>query len=459
MIKGAEELRDRIRTALYLRALVRGLTFGLPVCGVAVLVVRLLAPDVTLSVLLGGMGILLFVLCGVMCCLAHGKVPSYSQCVAEVDAASGAGGAMMTEDAAKTAGWGVAPRKQIVPEVSYTPGYALIPLLIVLAFAIVALALPKSLFAKVAANSQEDGLKALLQQEAERLELYKEHEIVEEEKAEQIETWLDEAMKNADLSAGEMLEILDQVAEELDSAAEEAATTADETQNAALAAEELAERLQDALASNALNPADLEAAAETMREFLQNSSLPSNMLSNMLSAASGETLSSEMLANLSSQLSQCCSLSSNRLASLSQADIMKLSQCSGGCCTNGAAALASLLSQSSDCSDSAAALAGLCTGNGGIGKGYAPAEMSYKDPASTDGTASKEMSLGQGRISGKDDMRLVSLFATAPKVDDGKAQTDSGKLGNGAGEAGNARTPVVLPRHREAVKRYFGGEK
>lgn len=459
MIKSAEELRDRIRTALQLRALVRGLTFGLPVCGVAVLVARLISPDVSLSVLLSGMGLLLLVLCGVMCVLARRNVPSYGQCVAEVDAASGAGGAMMTEDAAKTAGWETSRIRQILPEVSYTPGAALIPLLIVLAFAIVALALPKSLFAKVAANSQEDGLKALLQQEAERLELYKEHEIVDEEKAEQIETWLDEAMKNDELSAGEMLEILDQVAEELNGAAEEAATSADETQNAALATGELAERLQDALASNALNPADLEAAAETMREFLQNSSLPSEMLSNMLASVSSDALSAEMLQELSSLLSQCSSLTSNRLAALSEADIRKLSQCNGGCCTNGAAALSALLSQNSDCSAAASALAGLCSGNGGIGKGYAPAAMSYRDPASTDGTASKEMSLGQGMINGKEKMRIVGLSASAPKVDDKKAKADSGKLDGGAGESGNARTPVVLPRHREAVKRYFGGEK
>ena len=60
--------------------------------------------------------------------------------------------------------------------------------------------------------------------------------------------------------------------------------------------------------------------------------------------------------------------------------------------------------------------------------------------------------------SGDDGPRLIGVSASAPR-DDGKADVAPGKLGENKGAAGDARTSVVLPRHREAVRKYLGDGK
>ncbi len=465
---GADALRKRLRQALSARLLVQSLSIGLPVTGFALLAVRLLAPNTPRLWLLAGLAAALAVCWAAGRFLAVRRTPSRAQCLAAIDASSRGGGLLMAGEAARRAGWHSDAAGIAVPEVAYRPGRALWPPLLMLLFVLAVWAPPASFFAHAVAPRQENGLRSLLEEEAERLELYREQEVVDDETAERIADWLEIADKENERSAGELLEVLDQVTDELDRVAAEAATAADEAHNATLAAEELTDRLSEALDAGALSASQLSSAAEALHEFLEKSGLPSDgqaglsaeSLSNMLSAASSGTLSREMLESLSKGLGECRAASAERLRQLTAADVRKLSQCSGGSCTNGAAALASLLSQNSKGAECAAALATLCSqgGSGGIGKGYAPSELTWQDPASTEGTASKDQSLGRGMLSGEAAPRITGLSASAPH-DEGKAVITPGQLGEARGSAGNARTPLVLPRHREAVRRYLGGEK
>ena len=59
---------------------------------------------------------------------------------------------------------------------------------------------------------------------------------------------------------------------------------------------------------------------------------------------------------------------------------------------------------------------------------------------------------------GDDGPRLVGVSASAPR-DDGKANVAPGSLGETRGKSGDARTPVILPRHREAVRKYLESGK
>ena len=459
---GAEALRLRLGQALAERAILHALTVGLAISAFAILAARMAAPAIERRWLLGGLA------AAVAVCWAVGRIrsarqtPSYAQCLAAVDAASRGGGLLMAGEAARSAGWETNSSCASVPKVIFNPGRALWPPILIVALIVAVLAPSPHFFARTFNPPREDGIQTLLEEEAQRLEVYREQEVVDEETAERIQEWLESAKAGDEHSAGELLEILDQVTEELDKAGEEAATAADEAQDAALAASEMTDQLSRALESGALDESSLAAAAEAMREFLRESGLQAEVLSNLLASASSGALSGEMLSALSNGLAKASAAASDRLRQLTEADIQKLSKCNGGngSCTNGAAALSALLARSAESAACAAALAAMCgePGEGGIGKGYAPSELTWRDPASKEGTESKETSLGGGMRSGDEGPRLIGASASAPR-DDGKADVAPGKLGETQGAAGDARTPVVLPRHREAVRKYLGNGK
>jgi hypothetical protein len=459
---GAEALRQRLGQALAERAILHALTIGLAIAAFAILVARIATPTLGRYWLFAGLAMAIAICWVVGRFRSARQTPSYAQCLAAVDSASHGGGLLMAGDAARRAGWDTNPLSASVPEVIFNPGRALWPPILVAAVIVAVLTPSSNFFARTFNPPREDGIQTLLEEEVQRLEVYREQEVVDDETADRIQEWLESAKAGDEHSTGELLEILDQVKEELDKAGEEAATAADEAQDAALAAAEMTDQLSRALESGALDESSLAAAAEAMREFLQESGLQSDVLSNLLASASSGALSAEMLSALSNELANASSAASDRLRQLTEADIQKLSKCNGGngCCTNGAAALAALLARNAESAACAAALAEMCgePGEGGIGKGYARSELTWRDPASKDGTESKETSLGGGMRSGDDGPRLIGVSASAPQ-DDGKADVAPGKLGEAQGAAGDARTPVVLPRHREAVRKYLGDGK
>ena len=459
---GAEALRQRLGQALAERALLHALTIALAIAAFAILVARIAVPSVGRHWLFVGLAAAVAI-CWIVGRLRAARLtPSYAQCLAAVDAASRGGGLLMAGDAALRAGWKADASRVSVPEASFRPGRAIWPPILLLALTVAVLTPSSSFFARTFNPPREDGIQTLLEEEAQRLEVYREQEVVDEETADRIQEWLESAKAGDEHSTGELLEILDQVTDELDKAGEEAATAADEAQDAALAAAEMTDQLSRALESGTLDESSLAAAAEAMREFLRESGLQSDVLSNLLASSSSGALSAEMLSSLSNGLANASAAASNRLRQLTEADIQKLSKCNGGngCCTNGAAALAALLARSAESASCAAALAEMCgePGEGGIGKGYAPSELTWRDPVSADGTESKETALGGGMRSGDDGPRLIGISASAPR-DDGKADVAPGKLGETRGAAGDARTPIVLPRHREAVRKYLGDGK
>ena len=455
-IAGAGALRRKIAQAFVVRAVLRTCAFALPVLGGAVLAVRLAAPGLSrLVVLCGAGGVFLFSLVASIA-FSLRRLPSARACVAAVDAASRAGGLMMEGEAAAVAGW-TCPARGIVPKVRCHVAGLAVPAVLFALFAAFAVLAPGSFFRRDAALIPNKGLEELLEKEAERLEEYEAQEIVEPGKAEEIREWL-EAGRDGAKSAGEMLEVMDHVAEALDQAVEDAATQAVEANNAALATEALAELLSEEIEQNTLNEADLARAAEMMRELMGASGLSPETISNLLASATPVKLTKDMLDNLLDALESCKAGNGDRLRMLTEEDVKNLTQC-GGCCTNGASALALLVAQNSAQGACASELASMCAGansSGGIGKGYAPAELTWKDPTVETGAGFKDMGVSPGRLSGDGGLRLEGVSASAPKAQ-GASMVAPGALEVGAGKsAGNTRTPLVLPRHREAVRTYFG---
>ncbi len=95
-------------------------------------------------------------------------------------------------------------------------------------------------------------------------------------------------------------------------------------------------------------------------------------------------------------------------------------------------------------------------GNGGPGGGGGPSPISWTNDANKDNVIFKEKVLPPGTIASLEDSRLqgVSLGGDPTKAQHGDSAA-GGALDSSLAGHGAARTQVILPEHKGAVKRYF----
>ena len=264
-----------------------------------------------------------------------------------------------------------------------------------------------------------------------------------------------------------VLEALDHIAEELRRTAEEkAGALADERadlQAAQALAEMLAESLEQGRGATPASP--FGKAGEALAQFLAGARLSPPLMSNLLSLASSPGgLTPDALRELYERLKRADALSAEQLAKLSAMRLVDASACRGGSCTNGAAcgeALARLLSEDGPASDAAQALVAMCSqpGSGGVSRGRGDAMLTWTDPSTRENASFKEQAVAPGRLPGLDQSRLQGLSAASPEVPAAAAGTSPGALATEGAANGSTAQAVILPRHREAVKRFFQQER
>ncbi len=94
-------------------------------------------------------------------------------------------------------------------------------------------------------------------------------------------------------------------------------------------------------------------------------------------------------------------------------------------------------------------------GRGGISRGGAPTELTFRDEASSaEGVEFKPVALPRGELTALHDSRRVGVSAAAPETGPAETASAPGALG-APGDGGEGRRHVLLPRHRAAVRRYF----
>ncbi len=94
-------------------------------------------------------------------------------------------------------------------------------------------------------------------------------------------------------------------------------------------------------------------------------------------------------------------------------------------------------------------------GRGGISRGPGHAEMVWSDPSSKEGVAFTPELLPPAEVRDARQARLMGVSRGDPEAEPGTAGSTGGALNHAAIGAGSAAGSVVLPRHREAVQRYF----
>jgi hypothetical protein len=93
-----------------------------------------------------------------------------------------------------------------------------------------------------------------------------------------------------------------------------------------------------------------------------------------------------------------------------------------------------------------------------VSRGRGDALLTWTEPSTKTGVTFKDAVLKpQGGLPGLEQTRLEGVSAAAPTVPERTGPAPAGALAEAAAARGAAPPQsAVLPRHREAVKRYFG---
>ncbi|MBI1373203.1 MAG: hypothetical protein GC159_10770 [Phycisphaera sp.] len=97
-------------------------------------------------------------------------------------------------------------------------------------------------------------------------------------------------------------------------------------------------------------------------------------------------------------------------------------------------------------------------GKGGITRGRGDAPLTWKDPTNEQGAGFKEEVLPASAFNQAKDSQLIGVSSSAPKVAEDKGPDAASALNGASAGGGSANKQAVLPRHRQAVERYFKRE-
>ena len=136
-------------------------------------------------------------------------------------------------------------------------------------------------------------------------------------------------------------------------------------------------------------------------------------------------------------------------------DPAKLGECKkAGQCPN-PEGLAAFLAEQGENPEALAELMEML-GNGGVNRGPGAAPMTWQDPSSEDGARFKEQVLPVKP--NLKDSQLSGVSRSTPEVNKGNSPGVTGALSGSAAGGGSAQAQLLLPRHKNAVQRYFKRE-
>ena len=306
----------------------------------------------------------------------------------------------------------------------------------------------------------------------EQIEALKEENIITEQTADDYELKLKEIKRESSgTDPVKTWETLDHIQDSLKKQAEERA-------NQSLSqAEELAkaEALANALCEggNEMNEAVSSEAMEELAKMVKeladnNQNLAESLNSDILNACQTGTFDAEQLSKIMQQLKLNRQELLDTMSKMSEArliDLEKLKLCKvlGQCDAN---SLKKLL-----CEDANSLLLGdmlaMCSGDsdssmnipgkGEISRGRGDASMTWTDASSEEGVTFKEQVLPRARLDDLKKSFSIGVSIGEPTVEQG-AVSGLGALDSASAGGGQALKRQILPRHRDAVRRYFERE-
>ena len=459
--KAISQLRLRIAFFLFFRRLVILLAVWGFAWGTVVLVLRG-GFGVSSSPLLWGLAGLPVTM-GASVWLARRNVPSSTAVRALLDKRARCGGLLMAAEVADIGDW----EQQIPP-----PGLPLLRLRnprawaffgAAAAFVLVSFLIPQRLAGLPLPHELE--VSREVEKIAAQVEALKEEEIVESARAEELKERLEQIREEA---SGE-----DPVKtwEALDHLENLAATAAQKAAEEALAqTEELAraETLAEALTKG---DADSQLMTEAMKELsgmVQDALDESGSLKRRLSwdtqnACQAGSLKMAQLSDVLHALRLSKAELLDKLGNLSDAGLIDakiLKECEWLAECDSGDLLAFLEENMGECDlcELLALWQQSVPGKGGVSRGRGDAPMTFGQSSSEEGVEFKELTLPPASVAALKESHLVGVSTAAPSVDTSTEAAKPGALADAAAGGGAARTQTILPRHRGAVRRYFGRE-
>lgn len=454
----------RVARATALRGSALGVVFGLGVAGAVALAFRL---GFGLDWIHALWGLMALPVGGVIGAIACRTVLTEDEAAAWLDDRCSCGGLLMS----RSAEWTTLPTEVRVPRVHWFDRSLGIRLGVLAAFVVGALAVPIN--QAPSPSSQRFNIDSVVDRLEEQVDLLEEVEAVETDDAQQIREELESLGESARSDdPGRTWEALDHARQQLEQLAEQAAENlADEVRNAG-AAEEFASQLADMLEQSpeGLTPEQSEAlqqALESLRENIDSESLQ------------------EAMQNLADALSQQGDQQRQQARQAQQQAAQQMAQnagqCSGGACS-GLGQLASggmidpdalqrALAQRAEAQAQLAELmgqyqAGQCSGgqlaalldgigSGGVSRGPGAARLSWNEmPSSIDGAEFEPLQVDSSAVD-PSQSTLLSSGAMRPGDDMAGDSSSGGAIDPSPAAETGAANPVILPRHRDAVRRYF----
>ena len=455
-------LHVRLRSILFRRGATFGLLWGLFASGLIIMGVRVLDADTSQRVLcLGGasVSVIAAILSGLV---AQLRVPSRSKCVTALDEASLAGGLYMSASLPGADAWRKPPAR--IPEVSWQDRRLGGGIALALLFCLVVIALPRKVF--VNPLGVKESLASVVNEVAEQAALLEAEKLLPPQQAAALSNELAKISETGDAKdPARVMEALDHLQNEMQRLAEEKAESLAGEQAELQAALALVSMLSEQL-ENKTSPANpMNGAQQALEQFLANANLNSALASNLLATIQqAGSLSPATLQELAKLMKEAGALNEGKMMKLSEMQLAELKEgsCSGsGSCTNAAAcaaALSEMLGKEGQAAEAAASLVAMAgmPGSGGVSRGRGDAMMTWTDPSTKENVTFKEEVLRPGRRPDPKQAKLEGVSAAAPEVSSTAAAVSAGALSTEAATPGSTPQTIILPRHKEAVKRFFG---
>jgi hypothetical protein len=294
------------------------------------------------------------------------------------------------------------------------------------------------------------------------IELLKQEKILEPDKANDLEKQLERLKEQSSASdPNKTWEALDHIKESSGDLARQAAEEALTKTTSLTEAETLASALQIASDSGMAKDTATRAAqdlasmlkAAKLEDGLLKGQIPSDLL-----AQAGD-LSDKDLEKLLGAIQfnkNNLGRSLTNLAGLKMIDAKKLSECkNAGQCPNPDALAEFLRNSTNQCNSFSQLAMSYC--RGGIDRGRGDAPMTWKDETSPDGAKFKEQALPPStRLN---DSMFVGVSRSAPELSGDQVASEHGALAGSQASGGSAHAQVVLPRHKQAVQKFFKREE
>jgi hypothetical protein len=368
------------------------------------------------------------------------------------------GGIIMASENADLTAWENTLPRPSGPVLRWRAGRIMGMFTLSVVFVAVALLLPERM--TMMAGSKPLQIGQLVSELKAEVETLKEEKILEPEKAEDTQKQLERLQeKSSAVDPNKTWEALDHIKESNSDLARQAAEEALTKTKSLTEAETLARALemasdmglgQDTATRFAQDLASMLKAAK-LEEGLLNASIPPELLSQL------ENMNRSDLNKLLSAIQfkkNTLGKTITNLAKLKFIDVKSLSQCkNAGICPN-PLALAAFLCENTNASCCNAVIS-YC--RGGVTRGRGDAPMTWKDESTEQGTKFNEQVLpSSDRLS---DAQFVGVSRTAPELSGDEVVAGHGALGSAAASGGSAHSQVILPRHKQAVQRFFNRQE